>query len=114
MEKNIVLQTDSYKPTHWPMYPPGTEYVMSYMESRGGRFPTTTQFGLQWLLKENLVGQVVTGEKVLAAYAFFARHYLNAKLFNLEGWMHIVKDHGGKLPVVIRAVPEGIDRKSVV
>ncbi|MGZ4870818.1 MAG: nicotinamide phosphoribosyltransferase domain-containing protein, partial [Candidatus Angelobacter sp.] len=25
--RNLVLQTDSYKFTHWKQYPPGTQYV---------------------------------------------------------------------------------------
>ena len=33
---NLLLCTDSYKTSHWKQYPPGTEYVYSYFESRGG------------------------------------------------------------------------------
>jgi len=32
---NILCLTDSYKVTHWPQYPPGTQTVYSYFESRG-------------------------------------------------------------------------------
>ena len=35
---NFLLRTDSYKFTHWKQYPPGTEHVYSYLESRGGLF----------------------------------------------------------------------------
>merc|ERR1719305_1163381 len=28
-------------------------------------------------------------------------------LFNREGWEHIVKQHGGCLPIIIKALPEG-------
>ena len=41
LSRNLVLQTDSYKFTHWKQYPPGTEYVYSYLESRGGMFSQT-------------------------------------------------------------------------
>ena len=41
INKNSVLDTDSYKVAHWKQYPPGTEYIYSYLESRGGVFPTT-------------------------------------------------------------------------
>lgn len=34
---NIILMTDSYKFTHWRQYPPGTQYVEAYFESRGGK-----------------------------------------------------------------------------
>ena len=36
MFKNIILNTDSYKASHAHQTPPGTEYVYSYIESRGG------------------------------------------------------------------------------
>ena len=29
------------------------------------------------------------------------------KFFNRQGWEYIVKEHGGYLPVSIKAVPEG-------
>merc|ERR1719182_466616 len=29
------------------------------------------------------------------------------KHFNREGWEYILKEHGGKLPIIIKAVPEG-------
>ena len=34
--QNIILNTDSYKPSHWFQYPPGTEKVFDYVEARGG------------------------------------------------------------------------------
>src|SRR5206468_1878483 len=34
-------------------------------------------------------------------------------LFNFDGWLHIVKDHGGKLPIRICAVPEGVPIKTL-
>ena len=48
---NILLQTDSYKVTHWRQYPPGTQSVYSYFESRGGKFHDVVFFGLQYYLK---------------------------------------------------------------
>jgi nicotinamide phosphoribosyltransferase len=38
--------TDSYKVTHHSMYPPGTSKIVSYFESRGGKFESTVFFGL--------------------------------------------------------------------
>jgi nicotinamide phosphoribosyltransferase len=104
--RNLVLQTDSYKFTHWKQYPPGTQYVYSYLESRGGMFPQTLFFGLQYYLIKYLQGPVVNEEDVNEARQFVDRH-IGPGLFNFEGWMHIVRDLGGKLPVVIQAVPEG-------
>ena len=48
----LVLNTDSYKTSHWLQYPPGTTTVFSYIEARGGSTPYTVFFGLQALLKE--------------------------------------------------------------
>ena len=33
---NILINTDNYKHCHYSLYPPGTEYISSYIESRGG------------------------------------------------------------------------------
>ncbi|HEY7403382.1 MAG TPA: nicotinate phosphoribosyltransferase [Candidatus Angelobacter sp.] len=104
--RNLVLQTDSYKFTHWKQYPQGTQYVYSYLESRGGMFPQTLFFGLQYYLMKYLQGTVVNEEDVREAQQFVDRH-IGPGMFNAEGWMHIVRNCGGKLPVEIRAVPEG-------
>src|SRR5215472_11304053 len=104
--RNLILQTDSYKFTHWKQYPPGTEFVYSYLESRGGMFAQTLFFGLQYYLKEYLQGQVATEQDVAEAQSFVDQH-LGPGLFNREGWLHIVRNHGGRLPVAIKAVEEG-------
>jgi nicotinamide phosphoribosyltransferase len=101
---NLILDTDSYKASHWKQYPPGTTSMFSYLESRGGKYTHTVFFGLQYLLKQ-LEGTVVTAEDVAEAKAFFEAH---GEPFNEEGWMHIVNHHKGKLPVRIKAAPEGL------
>lgn len=104
--RNLILQTDSYKFTHWKQYPPGTEFVYSYLESRGGMFGQTLFFGLQYYLKEYLCGPVVEEEDVAEAQRFVDQH-LGPGLFNALGWRHIVRQHGGRLPVIVKAVEEG-------
>ncbi len=113
--RNLVLRTDSYKFTHWKQYPPGTQCVYSYLESRGGMFKRTLFFGLQYYLIEYLEGVVVSEEDVIEARAFVDGH-IGPGAFNFEGWMHIVRRHGGRLPVVIKAVPEGslVDVRNVL
>lgn len=104
---NIITLTDSYKLTHWKQYPEGTQHVYSYFESRkGARFDETVFFGLQYVLKEYLEGAVVTEDKIAAADRL-ARAHFNGDLFNAAGWRHVLERHGGRLPVRIRAVPEG-------
>lgn len=107
------MLTDSYKVTHHLQYPPGTETVYSYFESRGGLFEDICFFGLQYFIKKYLVGQVVTKAKIDEAEAYFKIHFshpvwgYNEKLFNRKAWEHILEKHGGKLPISIKCVPEG-------
>lgn len=103
MFKNILLNVDSYKSSHYLQYPPGTEYVSSYIESRGGAYPATLFFGLQAFLKEYL-NKPITADDIDEAQAFFVPHGLP---FNDAGWRHILNKHGGYLPIEIRAVAEG-------
>src|SRR5438270_1016305 len=102
---NLVLQTDSYKFSHWKQYPPGTQFVYSYLESRGGMFDQTLFFGLQYYLLHYLQGIVVSEQDVVEARQFVDRH-IGPGVFNFEGWMHVIHKHNGRLPVIIRAVPE--------
>lgn len=103
-EPNIILLSDSYKYSHANFYPPKTEKVYSYLESRGGKFPKVLFFGLQYIIKKYFEGKVVTKEKIDEAEELIKLHGLP---FNREGWEYILSKYDGKLPVSIRAVPEG-------
>lgn len=100
---SYLFDTDSYKVSHYLQYPPGTNSMFSYIESRGGEYYETVFFGLQYYLKEYLTHRV-TVEEVKKAKEFFDVH---GEPFNYEGWMYIAQELEGKLPVRIRAVPEG-------
>ena len=104
MTTNLILNSDSYKFSQWCQYPPKTTAVYSYIESRGGVYDATVFFGLQAFIKEYLVGPVVTMDMIDEAEAIITAH---GEPFNREGWEYIVREHGGKLPVIIKAVPEG-------
>lgn len=100
---NLILNTDSYKASHYLQYPPGAEYVSSYIECRGGEFPETVFFGLQAFVKQYLctpinAADIDEAETVLRAHGL---------PFNRAGWEHILRAHGGRLPLEISAVPEG-------
>jgi nicotinamide phosphoribosyltransferase len=104
---NILTLTDSYKFSHYAQYPKGTERVFSYFESRAGaKWAETVFFGLQYFLKEYLIGQVVTAQKIAEAKALCDAH-IGPGLFNEAGWTRMLEKHDGRLPVQIRAVPEG-------
>lgn len=100
---NIILNTDSYKVSHFKQYPPKSEYVSSYIESRGGEYDETVFFGLQVFIKENLLTPF-TMRDIDEAEEVITAHGLE---FNREGWEHILRNHNGYLPISIRAVPEG-------
>lgn len=100
---NLVLNTDSYKASHWLQYPPGTDATFFYVESRGGVYERTLFFGLQAIIKQSLL-RPVSHADIDEARDLLAAH---GEPFNEGGWRHIVDTHGGLLPVRIRAVPEG-------
>jgi nicotinamide phosphoribosyltransferase len=100
---NLILNTDSYKASHFLQYPPGTEEISSYIESRGGRFPHTLFFGLQAFIKQYLLTPI-TYDDVGEAEELLISHGLP---FNQSGWLRIVNDHGGHLPIEIVAAEEG-------
>jgi nicotinamide phosphoribosyltransferase len=100
---NLILNTDSYKASHWLQYPPKTTHVHSYIESRGGKYAKTTFYGLQIFLKEYLT-KPFTRKDVEQAAKFWKAH---GEPFNEAGWLRLLEVHGGYMPVCIRAVPEG-------
>jgi len=100
-----LLDTDSYKYSHYEQLPRGTTHVSSYIEARGGPFPFARFFGLQGLLKQHFLSPITAGQ-VDAAQAVATGHGLP---FNRSGWLRIVETHGGRLPIEIQAVPGGTD-----
>lgn len=107
-EVNVVELTDSYKVSHWKQYPPKTTKIFSFFESRGGRFPEITFYGLQYYLKRYLEGSVVGRADLEEAEDDFNAHFGSGSLFNTAGWDRIRTVHSGRLPIVIHAVPEGL------
>jgi nicotinamide phosphoribosyltransferase len=103
LAKSIILNTDSYKVSMWKQYPAGTTGVYSYIESRGGRYDRTVFFGLQAFIKEYLLEPITQADIDIADEILTA----HGEPFNREGWEYILSAHGGFLPIVIRAVPEG-------
>ncbi len=106
-DENIILLTDSYKPSHWRQYPDKTTGIYGFLESRGGVFPEILFFGLQYFLKKYLSGSVVSKENIIEARELLGEHFGNSSIFNEAGWTRILEHHGGRLPVRIKAVPEG-------
>jgi nicotinamide phosphoribosyltransferase len=104
LRSNFILDVDSYKPSHFLQYPPGTTGMYSYLESRGGLYDQTLFFGLQYLLLEYFAGQVFSAEDIDEGAAFCRAH---GEPFNEAGFRALLEAHGGRLPLRIKAVPEG-------
>lgn len=101
---SIILNTDSYKFSHYLQYPPNVNYINSYIESRGGRWNRIIFFGLQMFLKEYLT-KPITLQHIVYAEEFLKQHGLP---FNRKGWEYILGEYNGYLPLCIEAVPEGL------
>jgi len=84
-------------------YPKDTAYISSYIEARGGEYSTTVFFGLQAFISEYLLEPITMADIDFAEDIILA----HGEPFNREGWEYIVREHGGKLPLRIQAVPEG-------
>ena len=110
---NPILNTDSYKLTHWWQYPPDTRHIYSYVESRGGMFDETMLAMLQYIIKSNFAGKVFTLDDVEEARRIAHAHFQgHPKSFNYEGFKSLYAKHEGRLPLRIRAVKEGTVVKS--
>jgi nicotinamide phosphoribosyltransferase len=103
---NLILMTDSYKPSHWKQYPPKTQYVRSYMAPRGGPFPHVLTFGALNVVMESYLARRVHTWMIDEAEEVITAH-IGPGIFNRAGWEHIVNKHGGHLPLLLRAIPEG-------
>lgn len=101
-KKSVILNVDSYKFSQWKQYPANTTRVFSYIESRTAD-ARLVMFGLQYIIKEHLTDRITQAD-IDYAEPRILKHGLP---FNREGWEYIVNKHGGKLPLCIRALPEG-------
>lgn len=106
-KENLILLADAYKYSHHKLYLPGTQYIYSYLESRGGKFNETVFYGLQYFLKEYLQGVVITKEKIDEAEKLLPEVFGRNDVFDRSKFDYIIEKHGGKLPVRIKAVAEG-------
>lgn len=109
---NLIVRSDSYKVSHPQQLPPGTTGIYSYLESRGGLFPETVFFGLNYYLKEYLSRQITMAD-VDYAESRITKH-LGPGVFNRKLWERVVTVHNGFLPIRIKAVKEGTVKMDTV
>ncbi|GEP95106.1 nicotinate phosphoribosyltransferase [Chitinophaga cymbidii] len=105
--ENLILLADAYKYSHHKLYVPGTSFIYSYMESRGGLFNETVFYGLQYFLKAYLAGPVISAEKIKEAGEMLPEVFGRTDVYDPSRFEYILREHNGHLPVRIRAVPEG-------
>ncbi len=107
MRKNLIMNSDSYKMSHWLQYPPETSYNFSYLECRGTEpdraYTESAFFGLQYIIKEYLAKGITMQDVVRARDKAIA----HGVPFNYEGFKLVVDEYHGKYPIKICAVPEG-------
>lgn len=102
MRKNFLLDTDSYKYSHYLQYKPGVTNISSYISARACDFTDEIVFaGLQPWIIENLENYVVTLDDVLEVEDYCRRHGVP---FNVEGFRDLV---GKPIPIRIQALSEG-------
>jgi nicotinamide phosphoribosyltransferase len=107
MKQCFPIQTDSYKIGHWQFLLPGTTGSTSYMESRpGAKYPYTVMYSLYYYLLEYFEGVRVTKKDIKKAVRICKSHF-GKDIFNHKMWNHIVDNCGGKLPLLIKSMPEG-------
>jgi nicotinamide phosphoribosyltransferase len=107
MKPNLLLLADAYKYSHHKLYVPATTKIYSYLESRGGMFDETVFYGLQYFLIEYLQGVAFTKADVDEAETIMNQVFGRSGVFKRENFDYILNQHGGRLPVRIKAVPEG-------
>ena len=108
---NLVLLGDAYKYSHHNFYEDNTTEFYSYLESRGGIFKETVFYGLQIFLKEFLSGVAILKEDVDEAEEILMGKdgvFGRDDVFDRKKFDYIVEKHGGKLPLLIKAAPEGL------
>src|SRR3569833_2448146 len=105
--ENLILLADVFFYAHLKLYYPGTTQIYSYLESRGVMFDETVFFGLQYFLKEYLLGQAFTQKDLDEAEGFLLQVFGRNDVFDKSKFQYILDKYDGHLPVRIKAVPEG-------
>ena len=97
---------DSYKYSQHKQYPPGLEYLYSYMATRYSQdFINAVFFGIQYQLKQYF-SEPFTKEDIMELKADVDKH-MGLGVFHEKGFLDMLNDYGGYFPVEIKAVPEG-------
>lgn len=103
---NPLRLSDSYKDSHF--YGLNVSELLAYYEARGGEYPYSRLFGLQYKLMTHFEGQFLTQNDLDEQYENSQQHFYPGFPYNKAGWQYILDEYHGHLPVEIRAVKEGL------
>ena len=103
-----LSDTDSYKYTHPAQFPKGTKKMVSYIESRGGKYDSVVWTGLQAIIVDQLLKPIKAND-IKRLLAFVEAHLMGNTDPGLElAFETVVNEYDGKLPIRIRAAKEGL------
>lgn len=103
-----AADSDGYKGSHKPLYPRGAKRMVSYIESRGGKFDKVLWFGLQLLIKEHFSQQLTHAH--VDNIIEFERDYAGDEVAEDLGraLRVVVDEYNGWMPIRIRSAKEGL------
>ena len=107
---NLILDIDSYKASHYWMYPKGLEQVFSYIAPRyiNGEENKELLKNILFLIDRSFIidnlARPIIMDDIDQAEEILKQHGLP---FNREGWEYILDKHGGYLPIKIWTLDEG-------
>lgn len=111
---NPILNTDGYKLAHTDMYPPGTETLFSYIESRG--VSSKSAFTDQFRSNPEIVhfGSAIVAHKLSSQYVTEKDFEEADELLATYGvpwpksmWRKILDRYNGYLPIHVLGLPDG-------
>jgi nicotinamide phosphoribosyltransferase len=102
-----ILNADSYKFSHFALFPANTQAQFSYVAARVTN-QTMVPLGYSAWIKQNLMVPI-TQSDIDQAADIAAKH---GDPFNRADWEYILEKYDGYLPVKISAIPEGMPVES--
>ncbi|BEH88344.1 nicotinate phosphoribosyltransferase [Klebsiella phage phiKp_21] len=106
LKVNLILNTDTYKNSHFYMWRNGVDGVFDVICARkSSEFSNhVVQMGIQYTI-DNFINLEITMDDIEEAQQEITEQ--GGIFYSRPAWEKIVKEHNGKLPIVIRALPEG-------
>lgn len=104
-KRNLILSTDSYKISHVQQWPENIVKTRYYIESRGGEYDEVMVLGSHFVAR--VINEGVDMMDLTRANMLCKAHF-GRDLLAYDLWLNIIQKKGGKLPVDIFAIPEGM------